>query len=779
MRLTVAGSQAPVPALVGREADVSALRAFIAAARRVGGALVVTGDPGLGKSTLVDVATAQARASGVRVAAIAGSDGGANQPFAALGRLGALLSESGVLPADQEKSLVTPIGTPAGSPPLAVFTAVLCAIRQASLAGPLLITVDDAQWLDGPSAEALAFVARRLRGSRVGVLVASRPGDGPLSARGCLPTRHLTRLTDEAATYLLVSRFPDLPSGDRERLISEAEGIPLALVELAAALVGEQRTVSEALPAVLPMSARFQALFDSRIAGVPDLTHVAVRGLRRRDALGADPSGSHSALLNLFADAMRADPAAGDLLRARTVDACRAFGHGDLVAAYWTITDALKRFGSAADNQGLGWPLDVLQSVCHIAGSDEMWWGFRQTVAELGHRVPPALRLLAEISVRRPAPSRKLLAELDSAVDQLSAEDDARVILQVAIAAVAVDRGTSCHFAVRRVLEDASSGTVWSGMVALWLLAEIGSAADDTARVRSLAFAALGARRSTDHVPHAMLLRSMLALSTAVVGDHATVHALTQQALRWAEPARAYTVLRMAHWALARQALSKPDHAAAHRHFVAMAGDDGVESLVDRQPAVLFDLVEATVGSERRDVAHACVARARTGVSGRWDLIARGAQALVDERDPVAAFERAGTLHGADRWPFDLARIRLAYGEHLRRSGALDAARQQLNSALDTFRALGARPWITRAARHLRVAGAPVVGIGMPSEPLTRQEERIAALAASGLTNRDIARRIQLSERTIASHLRQVFRKTGITSRAQLRDALTARHGQG
>jgi DNA-binding CsgD family transcriptional regulator len=79
----------------------------------------------------------------------------------------------------------------------------------------------------------------------------------------------------------------------------------------------------------------------------------------------------------------------------------------------------------------------------------------------------------------------------------------------------------------------------------------------------------------------------------------------------------------------------------------------------------------------------------------------------------------------------------------------------------------------------LRVAGAPVVGIGMPSEPLTRQEERIAALAASGLTNRDIARRIQLSERTIASHLRQVFRKTGITSRAQLRDALTARHGQG
>jgi DNA-binding CsgD family transcriptional regulator len=123
-------------------------------------------------------------------------------------------------------------------------------------------------------------------------------------------------------------------------------------------------------------------------------------------------------------------------------------------------------------------------------------------------------------------------------------------------------------------------------------------------------------------------------------------------------------------------------------------------------------------------------------------------------------------LRGADRWPFDLARIRFTYGEHLRRLGAVDAARGQLNEALDAFRTLEASPLIARSAGQLRGASEAVVGIGSPREPLTSQEERIAALAASGLTNRDIAARMHLSARTVAGHLHQVFHKTGVTSRA-------------
>lgn len=418
--------------------------------------------------------------------------------------------------------------------------------------------------------------------------------------------------------------------------------------------------------------------------------------------------------------------------------------------------------------------------VCHVAGSDEMWSGFRQTLAEQGHCRPASLRLTAEIGVHDSTPPETLLAELDSAVDDLADEDDPRTIVQVAAAAAAVDHGMRCQSPLRRSLGCADdSGTASPVLPAFYLLAEIALVTGDTAEARHLAANGLAWCRSADHVPYAMFLRSVLAMSAAASGDRAALDALTEPILRWATPACAYPVLRAAHWARAREALGRSDYVSARCQLVAMAGKDGLKSLADRQPGVLFDLVDAAAGSGHHDVARACVARTNRGIhartSQRWEMIAMGALALADDRDRTSTFERAVTLPGADRWPFDLARIRLAYGEHLRRLGALESARVQLNSALDTFRTLQASPWITRAADQLRGAGEAVVGIKPASEPLTGQEERIAALAASGLTNQDIAVRIHLSARTVAGHLQRVFHKVGITSRAQLRDALTAR----
>jgi len=134
--------------------------------------------------------------------------------------------------------------------------------------------------------------------------------------------------------------------------------------------------------------------------------------------------------------------------------------------------------------------------------------------------------------------------------------------------------------------------------------------------------------------------------------------------------------------------------------------------------------------------------------------------------------EHAIAAPGNDRWPFDLARIQLAYGSHLRRVKRTTDARGQLAAAADIFRRLGAAPWADRADRELRATGITVVKAETGLAALTPQQREIALLAAAGHTNKEIAARLFLSPRTVSTHLYQVFPKLGITSRAALRDAL-------
>ena len=98
-------------------------------------------------------------------------------------------------------------------------------------------------------------------------------------------------------------------------------------------------------------------------------------------------------------------------------------------------------------------------------------------------------------------------------------------------------------------------------------------------------------------------------------------------------------------------------------------------------------------------------------------------------------------------------------------------ARTELVAARDGFDRLGALPWSRRAATELAATGATR---DQHSASLTPQEKEIAQLAATGLTNREIATRLYMSHRTVSSHLYRIFPKLGITSRAALRDALNA-----
>ena len=155
-------------------------------------------------------------------------------------------------------------------------------------------------------------------------------------------------------------------------------------------------------------------------------------------------------------------------------------------------------------------------------------------------------------------------------------------------------------------------------------------------------------------------------------------------------------------------------------------------------------------------------------------LLSTAAAAMVapDDRAP-ALFELALASEGAERWPFDRARVQLLLGERLRRMRAATAARVHLDAALAEFRRLGARTWADRAAAALRATGQTRQRTDSCGyQVLTPQELEIARLAATGLSNKQIAERLFLSSRTVGSHLYRMFPKLGITSRGELVAAL-------
>jgi DNA-binding CsgD family transcriptional regulator len=126
-------------------------------------------------------------------------------------------------------------------------------------------------------------------------------------------------------------------------------------------------------------------------------------------------------------------------------------------------------------------------------------------------------------------------------------------------------------------------------------------------------------------------------------------------------------------------------------------------------------------------------------------------------------------------WPFERAQLQLDYGEWLRRQRRIKDAKPVLAAARETFRRLGATPWTRRAESELRACGVtarPAPAAGGVLDGLTPQQREIVVLAGRGLTNGEIADRLFLSPRTVASHLYHSYPKLGIAARRQLRDLI-------
>lgn len=259
--------------LHGRDAEAAAIGALLDGARGGrSGVLVLYGDAGIGKSALLDHAVAAA--AGMAVLRSAGVEFEAELPYAGLQLLlRKAMGSLDALPAPQQRALRTAFGLSAdgAAEPMFVGLAVLSLLAEHAGDGPLVCVVDDAQWLDRASVDALVFAARRLDAEGVVMLFAVRDGEGGFPAPG-LPELRLGALADDAAAALLAEYGGALPDGVRRRILAEARGNPLALHELPATLrelPSALRESAAAGPGALPLTSRLQLAFHGRISHLP------------------------------------------------------------------------------------------------------------------------------------------------------------------------------------------------------------------------------------------------------------------------------------------------------------------------------------------------------------------------------------------------------------------------------------------------------------------------------------------------------------------------------
>ncbi|SDH47207.1 regulatory protein, luxR family [Lentzea fradiae] len=251
--------------LHGRGKETSVIDRLLADCRTGrSGCLLVTGEAGIGKTALLEHAASAA--GGWRIMRSTGIESEAHLPFAGLHLLlRPALDRADALPAPQARALRGAFGLAQAEPGdrMLVGLAVLSLLAEFADGKPVLCLVDDAQWLDRASAEALLFAARRLDTEGIALIVAARPGfEAPGLARMAL-----TGLDAPAAAGLLAEHAATLSPTDRYRVLAQARGNPLALLELPAALASHRPSGGRH---VLPMTATVQAAFLDQVRRLPE-----------------------------------------------------------------------------------------------------------------------------------------------------------------------------------------------------------------------------------------------------------------------------------------------------------------------------------------------------------------------------------------------------------------------------------------------------------------------------------------------------------------------------
>jgi DNA-binding CsgD family transcriptional regulator len=444
--------------------------------------------------------------------------------------------------------------------------------------------------------------------------------------------------------------------------------------------------------------------------------------------------------------------------------------HGAVDTAYQMLVGAIENSPDPGD-EIFTEALWVLLSIASFGARPELVESFRKVVAQ--GRPAEVIQLLGGTFLEPGRHALPMLDRLDDVVAGLTEDFDPGSIIRVGVAALYVDRLPDCRAALWRVVEHGRvGGAVTSAIEALILLGIDGLLSGEWDEVTRLADEALALCETHNYQLLSYVARFQHAFIAAARGDEPRRKVLTDELVQWAAPRGVGFVLNYAAHTEALAASGRADYETAYQQVMA----------IGTQPAhalwVILDGVEAAVRTGRREEAAVRVASLEIGgISSRLALVVAAARALVAvEPDDRPLFEAALAVPGAERWPFELARVQLAYGERLRRAKYPSQARGHLTTARDIFERLRADPWTQRARTELRATGLPATHADAASkiDLLTPQQREIALLAAAGLTNKQIGDRLFQSPRTVGTHLYQVFPKLGVTSRAALRDALAA-----
>jgi DNA-binding CsgD family transcriptional regulator len=298
---------------------------------------------------------------------------------------------------------------------------------------------------------------------------------------------------------------------------------------------------------------------------------------------------------------------------------------------------------------------------------------------------------------------------------------------------------------------------------------------------------ALAAAREANDIAAAYKMESVAGsadLATATVaamrGDHDQVAPLLTRVIAAVDQAEYRGFAARARHAAGLAALAQASYVTAYAQLSQLFATDGTPLHHHFSYLAIADLAAAAARAERhleaKTLLERGLARMNPAPGPRLDQLAARARGLLAEPAAAEAHFAAPLADPAgDTWPFERAQLQLDYGEWLRRQRRINDAKPALGAALETFRRLGAAPWTRRAEAELRACG--VTAQTPPAAPgaldgLTAQQREIAILAGCGLTNGEIADRLFLSPRTVASHLHRSYPKLGIAGRRQLRNLI-------
>ncbi|MGV9355427.1 AAA family ATPase [Streptomyces misionensis] len=898
---------------MGRTRELHALEAMLGEVESEGAALLLQGDPGVGKTALLDAVAARARTIGLRVVRVVGVESEQELAFSALHQLlHPLFEHAAELPAFQSAVLEQVLSIREGSDPgrFAISASALALLQAASRTRPLTVIVDDVHWIDRSSAEVLTFMARRLSGCRAAFVMATRGGwNGFLDLTG-MRVLDVGPLPAPDALTLLDSSHPGLAEATRRRLLEEAEGNALALVELPGQLTPAQRDGIDALPMNLPLSSRLESVFADRIrkldavarfvllltaldgqrpGNLRDIRAATLQagqewdeslletgertGLIRVDHLSEQitfrhplvrscvvhmsPGGRRRTAHRALAEIEKEQPerrawhlahaadepdetVAVELTRAAQRAQARG-GTAEAAVAYRRAAELsqdpverTRRLDKAAFAAGVAGLLETAQELARAQTTDTLRSATTAAYVQF-HRegdMDAVFRILLPVMETAP---RSTTAE------DVEAFDDAfYVLLNAAVWGGRPELWPGVYRVVDRVSEaarmcfdcvadpartahdvrdrlDRVTGTLSPGTPLWrvnWLIYtsmyldcftdydgvwrdRVGADAYDSLRFaivartheafmrgdwdRTVAVATHGIADATVHdynLIHVVFTYG-LAMVASGRGDEEALREYCDAITTWAEPRRAQLLMSTVYECRARAAVGRGDFEEAYQLASEVTPAGELPAHFPHFQRFFLDLVESAMRTGRRAEARAHVA---AGQRARLDAISPHLEVILAAAAAIAApdeqagelYEKALAIPDVAVWTYDYARIRLLYGEWLRRRREYKAARAQLSAALELFeQRLKAPLWAQRARDELRAAG---VGVGVPQDgtraAMSAQERRIAELAASGLSNKEIGRQLNISPRTAGAHLYRVFPKLGITSRAALRDAL-------